>query len=338
MSAPLPDDLYTDDPPSAVADVDTADPTEPDESFWRAYNGHLEFPIATVLSVFSHLMVVAALIGIILMVTNRAKDKTPVPIALVDNGDDLQGRGNPNDGGEPNPIANGDNAPSKEDYIQLPSLQNLPEVKEQIRQDFSVDPSLDNVPLPDDKVAPLASLADDLRRKLMQVGKPKGAGGTGEAGPGGTGSDSTRARSLRWVMRFDIQSGRQYLNQLAAMEAVLIFPIPPANKSAYVYRDLSGNSRGELMSENEWTQLTQKVQFCDYKRDVVEQVTRELRVPVAGGHAFWAFFPTQIEQKLATLEKTYNNKRSEDIEETVFQVLMRGGQYDVVVVRQTLKR
>jgi hypothetical protein len=330
------DEMYPDDADTAV--LDHAELSEPDETFWRAYNHNLEFPIATVLSVFAHLLVVAGLIGVLLLINYRTKDKSPVKIELVDNGPDDIGRGNPNDGGERTPIADGSNVPNKADFEQLPNLQDLAVVKDRIRQDLALDPSLADIPIPDEKVAPLLTLATDLQDKLARVGKSKGDGGLGKPGPGGAGADSTRARSLRWVMRFNITSGREYLNQLGSLHAVVVIPVPPANKSAYVYRDLSGNGRGELMTESEWTQLAQKVQFCDYKRDVIDQVTKELRAPIQTPHAFWAFFPTELEVKLAQLEKAHNNKRSEEIEETVFQVVSRGGEYDMVVVRQTLKK
>lgn len=336
MSLPHPtdeaDDLF--DPSELVEDEDTDEPGE--ATFWQAYNRNLEFPIAGLLSVFAHLLVVAGLVLVILLAMSRSKDTSPVPISLVDSGLDDSGRGNPNDGGDPIPITNGDNNPTQADMDNLPSIDEMPEIKERIEKDISLDPELADVKIPDDKVAPLAGLAQELQNKLAQVGQRKGAGGVGATGVGGTGSDSTRARSLRWVLRFRITTGREYLNQLAGMGAVVVIPIPPVNKSAYVFKDLSGNGKGEMMADGEWMQLAQKVQFCDYKRDVVQQVVKELKAPVEA-HAFWAFFPKDWEDRLATMERNHQNRRSEDIQETVFQVILRNGKYDLEVVRQTLK-
>src|SRR5262249_47649682 len=112
MPMPHPSDEY--DP------VATAEPAEPPPTtFWRLYNRPLEFPIATLLSVFAHLGLVAGLVGIILLSMSRSRDKEPVPISLVDNGMDDAGKGNPNEGGAPDAISNGDNAPTKADYEQL---------------------------------------------------------------------------------------------------------------------------------------------------------------------------------------------------------------------------
>lgn len=316
--------------------VDSEEPG--DETFWQSYNRNLECPIASLLSVFAHLLVVAGLLFVILMSGWRTKDTSPVPIALVDNGFDDFGRGNPDEGGALTPISNGDNAPTQSDFEQLPNLEDIPEIKERIEQDIAMDSDLADIRIPDEKVAPLAGLAKELQNKLAQVGQRKGAGGVGRVGPGGTGSDSTRARSLRWVVRFNIVSGREYLNQLQGMGAIVVVPIPPSNKSAYVYKDLSGRSAGELATDGEWMHLAQRVQFCDYKRDVVQQVVKELRSPIETPHAFWAFFPKEWEEKLARLEREYKNKRSEDIQETVFQVIKReDGKYDVAVARQSLK-
>ena len=54
--------------------------------------------------------------------------------------------------------------------------------------------------------------------------------------------------------------------------------------------------------------------------------------------AFWAFFPKEVEEKLAHLEKGYRNRRPEDIEETVFKVTIRGGNFEMVVDDQIMKR
>ena len=54
--------------------------------------------------------------------------------------------------------------------------------------------------------------------------------------------------------------------------------------------------------------------------------------------AFWAFFPKELEEKLARMETGYRNRRSEDIEETIFRVTIRGGSYELVVDDQRIKK
>lgn len=54
--------------------------------------------------------------------------------------------------------------------------------------------------------------------------------------------------------------------------------------------------------------------------------------------SFWAFFPRELEDELARKEQHYRNRRPEDVEETVFRVVVRGGACEVVVWGQTPRR
>ncbi len=53
--------------------------------------------------------------------------------------------------------------------------------------------------------------------------------------------------------------------------------------------------------------------------------------------AVWATQDKTIDQKLAALEKNYQNKQPEQIRSTAFKVIVRGGSYDFVVVEQKLR-
>lgn len=314
------------------------DPYEPLVTFWQTYNQNKAIPIAILSSVFAHLTVVAGLVGTLFVMNSHPTDTTPVPIALVENGQDETGQGNPNNGGEPHPLAAGDSAPTKADRDVLPNISQLPEVMERIQKEIALDPTLADATVSEEKIAPIAGLAEELQNKLA-LGKPRGAGNTGAAGPGGSGSDSTRARSLRWVMRFSLSSehqGREYLNQLSSLGAVVMIPIPPANKSAYLYKYLTETRPGQVASDQDWADLASKQQFCEYRREMVQDVVRELKAPVEA-YAFWVFFPKSVEEKLDRLEREYQGRKPEDIAETVFQFSLRGGQPNIVVVRQVIK-
>src|SRR5215218_962509 len=94
-----------------------------------------------------------------------------------------------------------------------------------------VDPTQTDIPPPPDlvnpKINPLDLDAVKLNdpKTMPKVSGPVGAGnqagkgydGSAGTGPGGVGSASTRARGLRWVLRFRVASGRDYLDQLKAM-------------------------------------------------------------------------------------------------------------------------
>ena len=315
-------------------------PNEPgSEVFWKTYNQNLELPIAVLMAGFLHVLIVAGLILGMWFIGRSTPDKESVPIALVDNGEDDNGKGNPNNGGVEDPLTKGDVSPIAADFQALPLPDNvtLPEIQQEIQDRLELDKDLATVKITEEKAAAYAGLDQTIRDKLLPVGQKKGTG-AGPAGPGGTGSDATRARSLRWVMRFKTSSGRDYLDQLAGLGAIVVVPIPPDNKSAYVFRELSNPKPGEVVSEAEWHRLAQQIQFCDFKQDSVRQVSGELGLASVKPHMFWAFFPKSLEDRLAKLEREYQNRSADAIEETVFQVTMTNGRYELVVVRQTLKK
>jgi hypothetical protein len=204
------------------------------------------------------------------------------------------------------------------------------------------------MPISDSNAAALASLDESIRKKFLGVRQGQGAGeGTGfsgEAGkgPGGSGSDSTLGRNMRWVLRFKVQGGRDYVDQLKSMGAVLLFPRPEDAKQCIFYS--LGNDRpdgagpdGSLASDRLISALANKIRFSDARRDAVQGVARAVGLDF-NPRTFWAFFPKDLEEKLARLETSYRNLRSDDIEETIFRVTMRGGSYDIIVDEQRRKR
>jgi len=83
--------------------------------------------------------------------------------------------------------------------------------------------------------------------------------------------------------------------------------------------------------------LAGKIRFSDARHNAVQGVAGAVGLDFTP-RTFWAFFPKELEDKLARLETGYRNKRSDDIEETIFRVTMRGGSYDVIVDEQRMKR
>jgi hypothetical protein len=318
----------------------TLDPSE--HTFWQRYNPHLEFPTSWLIAVFALSLIAFVLVILIPNLVSHT-DKKSVPIRLVDGGFDEAGDGSAGSGGVENPLAVGDTTPTMQDQKALTLPKELPEIKDEIRKDYQFDDPTANMPLPDEKAAAYGSLDKTLRDKLLgskrgNNGGP-GSGDTGQNGSrvGGTGADSTRARSLRWILRFRTASGRDYLDQLRALGAVVIVPLPPDNKQAYIFRDLANPKPGTPVSEPEWKQLAQQIQFCDYKRSSVVAVGEALGLNFTPTQ-FWAFFPKALEAKLDRLERGFRNRDPKDIEETIFQVVVRNGQYEMQVVDQKMKR
>jgi hypothetical protein len=245
-------------------------------------------------------------------------------------GDDDEGVGSPG-AGDPDPVAIGEATPA--DLARPELAQNIEEVKEDIANHFRLDDPTESLEIPDTMAAAIGSLDRQLRDKMLGSQKGDNTGGTG---PGGTGADSTRARGLRWVMRFNTRSGQDYLSQLAALNAVVMIPVPPKNDKMIILRDLRNPRIDQYATDSDIEQQSQKIQFQDVRKASNEAIQEALRLPFTPS-AFWAFFPKDLEEKMSRLEVAYQNKRPEDIRETIYQVIITGGEPQLRVVAQKLK-
>lgn len=344
MSAPPTDTPARE--PHPEWDDQTADPLGPPEStFWQRYNQHLEFPTSLLISVLA-LSMGFMLIVLVVWAAMRAPDTSPVPIVLGEGGPDDFGDGSPGQReGVENPVTTGNFAqPTPQDYenLNLPKDQ-LPQVKDDIKKVIDIEDPSSDIAIADQNAAAISILDKELRDKLLGVGQNQGTRGAGKGndglgvGPGGTGSDSTRARSLRWVLRFRTAGGRDYLNQLMAMKAVVLVPVKDSNKQMYIFRDLANPRPGTVATDSDIAQLARQIQFSDFRRDNVQGVAEALGLDYTPP-VFWAFFPAELEADLSRKEKSYRNRQPENIEETIFQVVVRGGQYEIAVVEQRAKR
>ena len=324
-----------------VAEAERPEPGE--ETFWQAHSPRFEMPISFTTSALIMAGLFALMLGIY-FVANSGEKQDSVPIALSDAGFDDEGAGSEGGGGVPDPIAIGFTPPSEKDVQNLPHPEDIPEVQKDIEDKLKLEDPNSFTPLTTNKAAEYSTFAQAARDKLLGLGSQRGTpGGEGSGddkkgtGPGGTGASSTRARSMRWVMRFSTRSGRDYLDQLAGLKAVVVIPIPPDGKTAYVFRDLLNPKPGTYVEEKEWTKLAGQIQFCDYKKTSVTEVASALNLNFTPA-SFWAFFPKDLEGELSRLEVAYGNKQAEQIEETVFEVTVRGGSSQIVVASQKLKR
>jgi hypothetical protein len=321
---PVPDAGFRDLDPNGVLE----------QPFWERYNKHLEMPLGWSLSVLAFVAAIAVMVFV--QQLSRSKDGKPVPISALD-GDDAVGTGSPGSGGEDAPIALGQ-PPTKDDVARiardLPE-QDLKDVKDQLKFDTN-----GTIEVPDSAALPLASLDKQIRDKLLGTkrgdGKPGTGGDGGGNGPGGYGADATRARGLRWVLNFDTRTGRDYLNQLHAMKAVVMVPTADGQKM-YIFKDLQHPKPGPVATDADLDALSNQIQFSDITRRAVDAVCDELGIRGYTPNMFMAFFPKDLEKKMADLEVAYRNKRPEDIRQTKFKVLMRGGAFDLIVTDQQYK-
>jgi hypothetical protein len=292
-----------------------------EEQFWKKYNARFECPIGSAVSVLAHVLIAAVLVFGFLGLMAGNRDRSPVSIIPIEDGD--TGNGRPGEDGQFQQLGGTNAKSSAETPPDLKPVKD--ELERQFREDLGADASI-----PDDLAKAYKDLDDDLRKKLLG-----GKGGAGP-GPGGTGADSTRARGLRWVLRFGTKSGRDYLNQLKALKAVVMVPVPPENKRMLIIRDPGNPRADEFATDADIAAQADKMQFQDARKDSNEALAEALRLPYTPA-AFWAFFPKELEDEMARLEVAFGNKRAEDIRETIFQVIVTGGEARLKVVGQKLK-
>ncbi len=315
----------------------------PEEEFWDRYNRRLELPLATVAAVLVHVIVGVGLVYGLLALMAGGDNSGPKLELVAVGGMDDDGDGSSGSGGNPDPDVIRDANPLQAAQKVLPTPQALADAKENIQKIVLEDPN-GRLPVAASNAASYSQLDESLRKKLLGVGSQKGEGnqpgtgfdGTPGSGPGGTGADSTRARGLRWVLRFKVSNGRDYLAQLEAMDAELLFPLP-TSKDSIIIKKISNPSAQKVATDADLRGLAGKIQFSDNRRDAVQGVAGALGMDFTP-KTFFAFFPRGVEDTLARLETSYRNRRAEDIEETVFRVTIRGGSYEFVVDEQVIKK
>lgn len=334
---PGPNPVTAANPDEAVA---TMGQGPPEEEFWEKYNRRLEFPLATVGTVLLHVGIGALLVFLLLKLAS-SEDKSGVPIKIMEVAGIDSGEGSAGSGGEPDPFRDeGDPIKARVESMADPS--KLPEVRENIRQTIKYFDESGKLPISDANAAAFAGLDDSMRK--MMLGARKGAGpgqgsgtdGSKGKGPGGTGADSTLGRNLRWVLRFNVTDGRNYLDQLRVLEARVFFPLPGTGRG-YLIEDLGAPEKHRIATEAEIGQFAGQLQFHDPRPAVVNSVLNTLKLD-RGPSSICALFPKKVEEELARLERAYRNRRPEDIEETIFKITIRGGSPEIVVYDQKAKR
>ena len=311
-------------------------------TFWQRYNRYLEMPSGMLIGLVTMSMIAGTLITMIWWASRGAADTTPVSIAIVEGGLDDSGMGSEasTGGGGEDDLINDNTQFEPEEIEQMTKLEDMPEVRMDMQKALQLDNPNAVVPIRDEKVAAYSSLDEALRKRMMGVGNDTGDGSGGDDatgdGPGGAGADSTRSRSIRWILRFQTQNGRDYLNQLQALGATVLVPIPPKNEQMLIFRDLQNPTPGNVLTDTEWNVLKQQMQFSDMKKKSVVEVSQALNLDFTA-NSFWAIFPKGIETQLAKLERDYRNRDANDIAETVFEVNMRGGKYTLGVASQRAK-
>lgn len=308
-----------------------------EQPFWERYNSRLEMPISFALAVLLPVLLTALVIFFsFLLPSNR--NTAPVAMTYLD-GDDDKGLGSPGSGGEENPLALGA-APTQADIDKLPREVDIHKVKEEIQNAIRIDGATD-VDISDATAAAIGTLHEEIRRKIAGQAKGSGRSGSGGnegtgSGVGGTGADSTRARALRWVIKFDTRSGKDYLDQIAGLGGIVLLQLKDDNKRLYIFRDPRNPRSKKIATDADYEEIAAMLRFEDIRRPSVEAVAEALGLDYTPP-MFIVFFAKELEAKLDKLERQFQNKDPKEIRETTFRVIRRGGEYDLMVTGQVLK-
>jgi hypothetical protein len=323
---------------------DKKSPALPEERFWKRYSPHHEFPLSGVTSVALH-GVIAALLVLAIMNFAWRHNTEPLPMEEVV----VAGGGGATDGvgdapGNLAPPSGKENVPETTE----PTTPKPPkDANEPIKEAVAVAPDIPELDSKDERLISqaaeatknLAKVSRDTRDKLLQgltrgkgeggsgSGGGKGSGkGTGEGNASGPGKGNISARQkrvLRWTMMFNTLSGDDYRKQLEALGAILGVP---AEGGYRVIRNLKPPVKGEVEDLAE----IKRIFWVDDKPQSVASLSQALGLFPPPPHIV-AFFPESLEAKLLQKEHEYRGRSEDDIKETRFEIVRRGGSYEPVV-------
>jgi hypothetical protein len=331
-----------------------------EESVWKRYSPHGELPLSGAGSFALHALVVgflilASFLGLWFVKPSRNLPVESVRLDLGGGGGSRTGEGldKPGIGHGPEAVAQGQDNPQQGNKEEAPPRPDLTpaEVKDlSLQFDNETVRRIQQGP---DSMKAFARLNDNVRRKLADGLNPgKGRGGSGSGGGKGTGVGTGEGggrgegkqnlsrrekRLLRWTMRFNTQTGGDYVRQLRGLGAILAIPVkegkgqPPEYR---IVRDLS--SRPAKLLNEDIAKINRIFWIDDNPRSVME-VMAVLQVRGRPSH-FIAFMPIELEQKLFDLERAYKGLAEDDILETKFRIVESGGQFRPEVLEQTPKR
>jgi hypothetical protein len=322
-----------------------------EERFWKRYSPHHELPLSSATSVTVHVLLIVFMVMSGWLLANFALGGNKVldldTIVIAGGGGSRKGVGN--ERGDQPPVS------AQEDVEKQGDLNN-PGTRLATTEPLKT-PTLDPLNLrPVDHPAArqinqasaairaMSKLTEDARKKIFNAIGPgpglKGPGSDGgedsgtdigkdkRSGPGTNNISRHQQRLLRWVMIFNTRSGNDYRKQLLALKAILAFP--EANGNYRVYRDLNQRpAKGEI----EDLAAIKRLYWIDDKSESIESLSRAMGLKPPNGSII-AFFPDELEAKLLRLELSYRGLKEDEIKETHFKIVDKGGTYEPVVVYQ----
>lgn len=317
------------------------------QRFWQRYSPYGEFPRSSATSMTLHLLVVLLLI--LLSGALVPRERTAPAVDVVEVGDDANAA--PGEGGGLPAAGDELSASTASSGAETPlgSLPNeevntavqAPEVAEASSTPTAAD-------LADEAAragASASTVAEQARRSLDRAqqqlaenqnrqgggGNAAGKGGTvsatGTGGGGGAGPSGRAARTGRWVLHFRHVSYDDLLAQYQGIGAELAFPMPN-DKYRYFSHLTSKPPHSHLGDLSKETRLY----WLEEDANTVTGLARALGITPTS--YMLAFLPQSLEDNMLKRELAYGNLKEDQIAKTEFEVVRRGGGYDVIVVSQ----
>jgi len=156
-------------------------------------------------------------------------------------------------------------------------------------------------------------------------------------GQDGKRADATPNRNMRWVLRFKVTSGKDYIDQMKAMGAEILVPIPDSDKAIYI-ADLNKPNEHKTPSDDDLKKLAERFKLSDTRPEAVKAICGAISIDKINPKSLSVFFPKDLEEELAKKELSYGNLRAENIAQTIFRVTVKDGKYEIEVVEQKAKK
>jgi hypothetical protein len=337
----------------------------PEEQFWKRYSPHGEAPLSIAGSIAMHTLGLGGALLLIIYIASVLSPSTqslpvePVRLALGGGGGSKTGVGTaPGVGRAPEDLGQEADVPQTgiAEAPPRPALDNVERAK--VQQDFDPATARKIAESNSEPVKAFARLDDKLRRKLADGLRPgKGKGGPGSGGGEGTGTgpgegsaagpgkatlNQRERRMLRWHMKFEANSGPEYLAQLRGLGAILAFPVTEGADPTYqVVHDLRP---GHAKLQTDDLSKIHRIYWIDDKPRSVQDILAALglRLPRPPSR-FVAFMPESLEADLFAQEKRYVENvlrqpfREDKIEETIFRAVRTPRGYKAELISVSVK-
>lgn len=312
-----------------------------EETIWKKYNSHHEFPLSVAVSVALHVFAAlfVAFLGVWLLQWNSNPNPPDLGnITFAGGGGSGEGGGDPN-GPETNQEAINfsddtvaDDMPKANiDLNQLPS-ENITSSRaiEQAKKTDQLAKGINDPRL----------LAGDKGRGGSGRGGGKGEGfGTGEGDGAGPGKMSKREqRALRWVISIQYRDGEEFVEKWAELNAMMVVSETPGNY--LIFRDLKQKPpKGEAIDQQGIVKLN-RLWYSNRDQKICEMVALTMnlsRTPKFVG----IFIPQDLEAEMLKKETEYRRLSEDQIRAqgliTEFSIGRRGNGWDVRVNSQKKK-